>query len=99
MVVQGRDAVAVIKAESLEMGKPGGIKMYVIDKKNRNVYIFDLGLKLWEFSRLMTKLVADRTIWLEVPLTEMANTREKEYLGVCQEGEISVLDIFNLKCK
>lgn len=72
----------LIKAESLETGKPGKLKIYVKDKKNTNVYIFDLGLELWEFSRMMLKLVAGTTIQLEVPITEMENTREKEYLRV-----------------
>lgn len=52
-----------------------------------------MGLELWEFSRMMLKSVAGTTIWLEVPITEMGNSREKEYLRVCGEGKISVLDI------
>lgn len=78
--------MALIKAESLEMGKPGGIEMYIINKKNRNVYICDMGLELWEFSRIMLILVAGTTIWLDVPFTEMRNTREKEYLSVSEGG-------------
>lgn len=52
----------LIKAESLETGKPGKLKIYVKDEKSTNVYIFDLGLELWEFSRMMLKLVAGTTI-------------------------------------
>lgn len=57
------------------MGKHGGIKIYVRDEKSGNVYIFNAGLELWEFSRIMPKLVGGTTIWLEVH-TEMDNTRE-----------------------
>lgn len=42
---------------------------------------------------MMLKSVAGTNIWLEVPITEMGNSREKEYLRVCGEGKISVLDI------
>lgn len=35
---------------------------------------------------------------LKVPLTEMENTTENEYLR-CMYGDISVLDVLNLKCK
>lgn len=51
MVVQERDVVALLKAESLEMGKPGRIKIHIKGKKNINVYILDMRLELWEFSR------------------------------------------------
>lgn len=43
--------------------------------------------------------MADTTIWLKVPLTEMENTTENEYLSVYVWGDISVLDVLNLKCK
>lgn len=81
MLVQERD-VASIKAESLEMGKHSGIKINVRNEKSRNVYIFDIGLELWGFSRIMPKLAAGTTIWLEVKLTKISNTRQKKYLGV-----------------
>lgn len=62
MVVQKRDIVPLIKAESLEMRKPGGIKIHVEIKKNRNVYTFDIGPEPWGFSRIMPKLVASAAI-------------------------------------
>lgn len=62
MVVQERDFVALIKAESLEMGKHGGNKIDVRNEKSGHIYIFDVGLELWEFSRIMPKLVAVMTI-------------------------------------
>lgn len=43
-MVQERDVVASIKAESLEMGKHGGNKIYVRNEKSRNIYIFDIRL-------------------------------------------------------
>lgn len=43
MIVQERDAVALVKSESLEMGKPDRIKIYVKDKKNRNIDMNDMG--------------------------------------------------------
>lgn len=45
MVLQEGDE-ALIKAESLGMGKHGGIKKYAGDKKNTDVYIFDMRLDL-----------------------------------------------------
>lgn len=39
-MVQERDARALIKTKSLDIGKPSGIKTYIRDKRNRNVYIF-----------------------------------------------------------
>ena len=64
------------------MGKHGRIKVNVRDEKSGGVYIFNTGLELWEFSRKMPKLVAGTTIWLEVPLTKMGDTRERKYLGM-----------------
>lgn len=58
--------------------KYGRIEVNVRNEKSGNVYIFNTGLELWEFSRKMPKLVAGTTIWREVPLTKMGDTREKK---------------------
>lgn len=49
MVVQERDAMALIKIKSLDRGKPNGIKVCIRDKKNRNVYIFYMGVGCGSF--------------------------------------------------
>jgi len=92
MVVQERDVVALVKAESLEMQKVDRIKIYVEDKRTEMLlYVI---WELWEFSRIMPKLVKGTTIQLKVSLTQIGFTGEEACLGA-GEAEISVLDIFN----
>lgn len=50
-------------------------------QKSRTVYLFDMGLELWELSRIMSKLMPCTTIWQELPLTDMGNTGEREAVG------------------
>ena len=96
MVVQESDVVALVKAEWLEMEKCDRIK-YMLKMKRTEMLLYVIW-ELWEFSRIMPKLVKGTTIQLKVSLTQMGFTREEECLGA-GEGEISVLDILNWKCK
>lgn len=41
MAVGETDTVALIKAESLEMGKPGGIEMYIINERTE-MFIYSI---------------------------------------------------------
>ena len=65
MVGQERD-VALVKAESLEVEKVDRSKIYVEDKRTEMLlYVI---WELWEFSRIMPKLVKGTTKQLKVSL-------------------------------